>query len=409
MAQRKPAQEDLAYDDIAAAEEAIPTKDVVNSNPMDIIGEFDKNQKPSESSGVDSRTAQSIGRMVAGATPTLFGMLFGPQQAERGIAATQKFNAAGKPSKLVPVIGPDGSPIYETPEAAVGEKFYQRPLRPSAAGLPQKTEFYNPETKRVEKGWADPIAKKYYNAAMQEVPNAQQYIPTEFKEASTAGGTKQFIPVSPVSGGQAGPVISGPPGEAAAKGLGSEQYKAGLDISKQFPKEIAPLQQKIEYANASLKLLSSPDKATQAEGLKQAQQYLQDAKTNGAGINIAMPPGFFDKWTEVAYRAATGKASAGEVNGLMAAIQQTASAQHSAILSMGKASSIAAGPEAQPMLNKSIYNPPSYTPTMPKVPPSQHPQTSTMIKKASDILANPNSSEEDKNNAKKILKINKRL
>ena len=128
MIKRKPSQEDLAYDnDLAEAEKAVPTDDVVDSDIIDIAGESDRTQAPSS----NNRQSQAIGRMVAGAAPTLFGFLFGPQQSERAIAQTQKFYAAGKPSKLVPIVGENGDAIYETPEGAIGEKVYQKPTKMS--------------------------------------------------------------------------------------------------------------------------------------------------------------------------------------------------------------------------------------------------------------------------------------
>lgn len=135
---RKPSQED----DSASYNSDEHANDVIDNSAE---------QKSNEPSfNMDSRTAQTIGRMVAGATPTLFGMLFGPQQAERGIAATQKFNAAGKASKLVPIVGTDGAPIYETPDAAIGEKVYQKPTKANAtaAGSYQAGQGYNPKTKQ---------------------------------------------------------------------------------------------------------------------------------------------------------------------------------------------------------------------------------------------------------------------
>jgi hypothetical protein len=198
MAKRKPVQEDLAYDDIAAAEEAVPTDEVVDNSAMDLIGETpDKKEAPSASSGMDSRTAQTIGRMVAGATPTLFGMLFGPQQAERGIAQTQKFNAAGKTSKLVPIVGPDGAPIYETPDAAIGEKVYQKPTakaNTTSAGSYQAGQGYNPKTKQYAQLNFNTRTGEYQHSDGTPVENAKDWI---FKPA----GEKSYM-VENAAGGK---------------------------------------------------------------------------------------------------------------------------------------------------------------------------------------------------------------
>lgn len=202
MAKRTPAQEDLAYDDIRAAEEAVPTDSVVDTDAIDIVGEApEKDSKPSEpSSKIDSRAAQTIGRMVAGATPTLFGMLFGPQQAERGIAQTQKFGAAGKASKLVPIVGPDGAPIYETPDAAIGEKVYQKPMAKasiSATGSFQAGQGYNPKTKQYAQLNFNTRTGEYSFSDGSKVEDARDWIfkPTGEKSymVENAAGGKDWL------------------------------------------------------------------------------------------------------------------------------------------------------------------------------------------------------------------------
>lgn len=97
----------------------------------------------------DSSTARTIGRLAAGATPTLFALLSdikgrgaSASILARGIGETEAKYAAGKPSKLVPIVGPDGTPIYETPEGALGEKVYQKPTAQAGTQgkwLPGKT------------------------------------------------------------------------------------------------------------------------------------------------------------------------------------------------------------------------------------------------------------------------------
>lgn len=128
---RKPSQED---DLLSQADESL------QGEPMDITGL--ETDKPSTEPHAQDRTAETIGRLVAGATPTLFGFLFGPQQSERGIKQTKEFYAGGKPSKLVPIVGPEGKPIYETPEGALGQEAYQKPsagFSSTGKWLPGKT------------------------------------------------------------------------------------------------------------------------------------------------------------------------------------------------------------------------------------------------------------------------------
>lgn len=195
---RKPSQEDLAYDDVTAAEEAVPTDDAVDNSAMDLVGESDRKQEPTDPTASDSRTNQTIARMVAGATPTLFGMLFGPQQAERGIAQTQKFFAGGKPSKLVPIVGPDGTPIYETPEAAIGERVYQKPSIQAGTARPYGKWLQGKTWIKKEDG-TEELVDTLTNNASNEVINAytkepitasRSYVkPTVFARKDIGGGT----------------------------------------------------------------------------------------------------------------------------------------------------------------------------------------------------------------------------
>lgn len=128
---RKPSQEEDLLDQ---------ADETLTGEPLDITAL--ETDKPSSVPSSQDRSAETIGRMVAGATPTLFGFLFGPQQSERGIAQTKAFGAAGKPSKLVPIVGPEGKPIYETPEGALGQEAYQKPsagFSSTGKWLPGKT------------------------------------------------------------------------------------------------------------------------------------------------------------------------------------------------------------------------------------------------------------------------------
>jgi len=114
---RKPAQDSDSL--LELADEVIQ-----NEEPMDIDGVLTEEVPPK--SQPRNRTSETIARLAAGATPTLFGFLFGPQQAERGMGQTQKFYAGGKPGSLVKVKGEDGQAIYETPEMAIGQEAYEK-------------------------------------------------------------------------------------------------------------------------------------------------------------------------------------------------------------------------------------------------------------------------------------------
>lgn len=205
---RAPAQDELSdtlqYDDIAASDEALgATEDeVVDNSAMDLVGEA--SGQPKKPSGSDPRMAETIGRMVAGATPTLFGMLFGPQQAERGIAATQKFNAAGKATKLLPVIGPDGEIIYETPDAAIGGRVPQKPVKTSTPALlkPEYQKYYDTETKKAVFASYDPNTKQVTQTGTDQVLNDKiasgQMIPavetTDYDKVKSVTGQEVTLP-----------------------------------------------------------------------------------------------------------------------------------------------------------------------------------------------------------------------
>lgn len=167
---RNPAQEE---DLIQQADETL------DSEPMDISAI--ETDKPSINPSFKNRDAETIGRMIAGATPTLFGMLFGPQQAERGIAQTKAFGAAGKPSKLVPVVGEGGKPIYETPEGALGQEVYQKPsagLSTTGKWLPGKTWIKDESgTEQLTDTLTNNVSGAVINAITKEpIQSARSYI-----------------------------------------------------------------------------------------------------------------------------------------------------------------------------------------------------------------------------------------
>jgi len=406
-----------AYDLTDSEDSSRLLKDAADSvqldkTPVSMDIEADKTPPPPpKDEGYSDQDKAAAARMFTGAAPALMGMLFGasPLTAEDQIQQGQKFYENGTPKKLGTTVDPvTGKPIYEDIRNLPGREAYQKPMRPSAGGLPKASQFYNPRTKQVEKGSFNPLTGQYSNAAMEIIPDAQEYIPAHFMETTDEKGNHIVVPMNSVSGEKLGSPTKLGASESSAFNQGPEQFKTTLDIAKNLPKEIAPLQQKINNAKAALNLLASPDAATQKQGSIQGQQILEDAKVGKDGVTINMPQGFFEHWSEVATRAATGKASVPETNGLIAALQQVASAQNDSIASIAKTSRLAAGPNSGPYIDKAIAIPSKSTPTMPKVPANQHPQTGLMIKKASNVLVNPKSSEEDKANAREILKINGR-
>lgn len=384
---RQPAQEEETNDEqLSAVDDVLNQADESISNePISIEAEKKEApavQAPKEQSS--TRDAETIGRMVAGATPTLFGFLFGPSGAARGIQQSEKFYAAGKPSKLVPVVGPEGKPVYETPEGALGQEAYQKPIRGAAGMVPKPASFYNPESGKNEQGYWDPASKQYFNSS-GPVKNAQPYAPLELKEGETPGGGKIGIPFSPSTGtfGSEQKITSG---EAELKGMGKEQYKTSLDITKQFPKEIAPLQQKVAEANPIIKSLQSSNKYEQIQGLQLAQEYVSKTASDKS-INVAIPPSVLDRIGAIATRAATGNVSTDELNSALSLVQQVALAQQDAINAMGKAS-VRAG--AQP---GTVYKAPEFTPKPAPVAASEHKDAKQAIQWANAHPNDPRSQE----------------
>lgn len=395
------------YDEAQSAEESAP------SEPLDIEAKDNSFVEPAQKPfpaekeavkpGMNDQDRSTIARTITGATPALMGLLMGasPAMAESQIKEGQAYYSAGTPKKTVLTMGPDGKPVYTDIRDSIGKQAYTKPLKAAGGGAGIKmAKFIDPRhPEHVVSGFFDPITKTYRTPS-ETNPNGDvvlgAYEPEEFgtMTSKTAGNTDVTVLYNKRLGLQ-GPNITGPIGEAALKGQGAEQYKIALDLSKQLPKEIAPIQQKVAYANAALQTLASNDKDTQAQGALLAQQYLQDAKSNQNVINV-VNPGMFDKLSEMATRIATGKASANEINALAAGVQQVADAQKSSINAIGSATAQAAGPEAAKMMSQNIYKSNKFTPQMPTVPASQHPQAKEAIDWANK---NPNTEQ-----AKEIYK-----
>jgi hypothetical protein len=130
---RKPSQEELsdalAYDDIAAAEEALGASGNEQVNLEELSVEAQKPPKePVE--GLDEKSISQITRAFTGASPALMGLLFGasPATSERQLKETQDYYKAGVPTKAVLTKGPAGEPIYTDIREAVGQEAYEKPV-----------------------------------------------------------------------------------------------------------------------------------------------------------------------------------------------------------------------------------------------------------------------------------------
>lgn len=261
---RKPSQDD---DLLQQADESLA------ADPMDITAL--ETDKPSNRPSIgQDRTAETIGRMVAGATPTLFGFLFGPQQSERGIAQTQKFYAGGKPSKLVPVVGEEGKPIYATPEEALGQEAYQKPSNAygsSGKWIPGKTWTKN--DKGVEQ-LVDTLTNNASGAVIHAITKepitaARSYITPKTYITEDIRGGKNINVIDPSMRGSA--MINK---ETAESGLGSfygvktkgqaKTIEKGFEEGQKQSQTLASSLVDIQSAKDTLKKSKDPREVAQA-------------------------------------------------------------------------------------------------------------------------------------------------
>lgn len=301
---RKPSQyEDLAYDDqLAEAEKAVPTDGVSNQDAIDVAADIQ--EKQSAQSEAPNRQAQAVGRLVAGATPTLFGFLFGPQQSEKGIAQTQRFYAGGKPSKLVPVADESGNPIYETSENAIGEKIYQKPLAtkaPSAAGLvnvnlvhrqsgkPTVAILNKATNQMIEAGTGQPISMQDYAPAIDtrdQVKIKDMYGNELLKVIPKYGELTQ---------GQNVPLSKG---YGAQYGLPTEDVKRGDQYATKYIADSNKIHESKATLKGAIDLLNSPDTdpIAQAAGIFRAAKIIVNERISDKELGVVtLPPGLLEK------------------------------------------------------------------------------------------------------------------
>ena len=327
-------------------------------------------QEPS-SSKVDPQIARTIGRMVTGATPALFSFLFGPQSAVHGMAQEQAQFAAGKPGKLVPIIGPDGVPVYETPEGAIGEKIAQKAGKGTA---PKSVEFLNPKTNKVEMGSYS--EGKYYTGAGQLITNPEKFVKPEFVKTEGPHGETIFQAVHPITGEKIGRPQIIAPGEAGS--MGKQEYAVSLELAKQYPKEALPYLQKANEANPIIKSLGSPNPDEVRKGVDLARNYL--AKTaNDKSFTINTDPGLVKEVSEAATRFAKGELSVNEVNAMANLVSNVQKSQIDTVNTLKRATSTAAGPSASNFVEQRLFSPAQRPQTNVPVHPSEHPEYEAAI------------------------------
>ena len=190
MASRKPSQEE---DLLQQADESL------GNDPIDIsgdVGDTDKEQTPA----VQDRTANdALARGLAGAAPALMGFLFGasPASAAMQIDEAKKFYKEGAPKKLVTIVGPDGSPVYEDARMAVGEQAFQKKALNSAANSFQFGVGFNKATNKYEQLKANTRTGELSFADGTPITDARNWIFKPVKESEhvfeNIGGGKDLI------------------------------------------------------------------------------------------------------------------------------------------------------------------------------------------------------------------------
>lgn len=258
--------------------------------------------KPSKPMVQDSSTAQAIGRMVTGATPTLFSFLFGPQQAEKGISQTEKTFAAGKPAKLLQIIGKDGSPVYETPEGAIGEKVPQKQAKPSGASGLSNLNLVDRVSGKPTVGILD--------KSSGTIREAGTGVPLSMDKYAPAIDTRDTVKVTDVQGNESiktlpkfGSMQSDVPlskGYGSQYGLATEDVKNGNQMAQSYLKDSKAVYDSKASLRSAMDLLNSPD----TDPIKQSAGIFRTAKAivnerisdQERGV-VTLPPGLLENLT----------------------------------------------------------------------------------------------------------------
>lgn len=291
---RKPAQEDSDIENSEANDAQLAEADSVIENPpinVEATVPTQTKQEPkqepkqeSESSSIDSSTARTIGRLAAGATPTLFALLSHNSTSRiiraNALAETQKQYAAGKPSKLVPIVGPSGEAIYETPEGAVFEKVYQKQAAKGGSAKPEYKTYYDTQTKTPVYAAIDVlgnVTSPGSNQNLNEHIKSGRLIPavetTEFDKIKEASGREISAPRekfgTPNQGAKTMTTTS-----ASQYGLSEGDFSKGNDLIKTSLARKA----KVDDQNAMIDKANSLLNAGTTESIVQAAGVFKTAK-----------------------------------------------------------------------------------------------------------------------------------
>ena len=314
---RKPTQEDDTSDTTDEVGENVAIEEPLQLEGNPPAKETPAKEVPKEepSGQMDIKTNSAIARAVTGATPALMGMLFGasPMMAEDQIVQGQKFYAGGVPKKMVLTKDKNGNPVYTDIREAPGEEAWTKPVKTGAGTGPKPTSFYNPETKQVEKGFADPSTRKYFNAAGKEVPGAQEFVPAAFKEVTDAYGNVSTVPMSTVTGGLLAQPTKLAAGEGAIQGgIPTKQLETAYKSAAEYPKQVQAMEQQKQSIDASIKMIESGYGIEQYAGIIGATKNLLQQKE--ADATALEPPGYFQSKLNQLESLITSKPTATEVN-----------------------------------------------------------------------------------------------
>lgn len=157
-----------------------------------------QDKEESKSEPIPEDVKATIARGVAGATPTLMGLLMGatPAMAETQMKETQRMFAAGAPSKeLVEVVGPEGKPIYMSKSEAAGHEAYNKPTSTQGHTGPIQ-EFINTKTnEKVNAYMKDGVLLNAFTNKPIGLTSdwVKSYAPSTLSEKKLGGGRNHYI------------------------------------------------------------------------------------------------------------------------------------------------------------------------------------------------------------------------
>jgi len=289
---RKPSQED----DIAAAEDAVPT-DSIDAGTMDIDADAPKKEPYSYDPSKDA-----LARGLTGAAPALMGFLFGasPAMAENQIKEAQSYYKAGTPSKLVLTKGPDGQPIYSDAREAVNKEAYQKPATqkgPSGAGL-QTVDLVSRDGTRATKALINKAANTMIEVGSNRVLSPDEWQPpvqtSEMKSTKDIYGSERIVPVKKFGEQQAQTLSSG---IGAKYNIPEKEVAIGEQMAQKYLQDSKPIYESKVSLKGAINLLNAPDEdaITQLAGVFRTAKAIVNERLSDKELGaVTLPPGLLE-------------------------------------------------------------------------------------------------------------------